>query len=276
MRRMRTGLLVLTVAAASVVAGCGGDDEATVATPASSDPKVSFVSPMPDQELSGAVMAQIQIDGFTIAADKVGQPAVPGEGHVHFSMDGGKYDFPKYSGANGDLAVKLNVDGKYSPSVTPSITYNNLPAGEHTLKVSLADNLHTDTGASAETTFTVKAGPVSFVSPMSGGTVKGVINAKVALDGFIINADSVGKAPVEGEGHLHFQMDGGKYDLPKYSGPNGDLAVKLNVDGKYSPSVTPEITYTSLPKGEHTLKVFLVDNTHTDLGPMAETTFMVE
>ncbi len=276
MRRMKTGLLVMTVAAASIAAGCGGDDEATQATPTAAGPTVSFVSPTPAAEVDGAVMAEVKIDGFTLAPDKVGQSAVAGEGHVHFSMDGGKYDFPKYSGANGDLAVKLNVDGKYSPSVTPNITYMNLPAGEHTLKVFLADNLHTDTGVSDETTFTVKESPVSFVSPESGSTVTGAVMAKVNLADFTINADNVGKAPMSGEGHLHFEMDGGKFDQPKYSGANGELAVKLGTQGKYSPSVTPEITYTALPAGEHTLKVYLANNDHSEAGPVAETTFMVK
>ena len=121
----------------------------------------------------------------------------------------------------------------------------------------------------------VSPGPVSFVSPMSGSTVAGVVNAKVVLDGFKINANDVGKAPVAGEGHLHFQMDGGKYDQPKYSGANGDLAVKLGTQGKYSPSVTPTITYSNLPAGEHTLKVYLANNDHSEAGPVAETTFTV-
>ena len=276
MRGIKVGLLVIAVAATSVAAGCGGSDTANKATSTATGPAVSFVSPTANAEVSGPVTAEVKIDGFTINADHVGKAPVAGEGHVHFQMDGGKYDFPKYSGANGDLAVKLHVDGKYSPAVMPSITYTNLPAGPHTLKVFLVDNTHTDIGVSAETMFSVKAGPVSFVSPMSGSTVAGVVNAKVVLDGFKINANDVGKAPVAGEGHLHFQMDGGKYDHPRYSGANGDLAVKLHVDGKYSPSVTPGITYTNLPKGEHTLKVFLVDNLHTNLGPMAETTFTVQ
>ncbi len=277
MKRMRAGLLATMVAAATVVAGCGGDDTASTTSPAAADgPKVSFVSPMPDAEVDGTVMAQVQIDGFTLAPDKVGMSAVAGEGHIHFAMDGGKYDFPKYSGANGDLAVKLNVDGKYSPSVTPNITYTNLPAGEHTLKVYLADNLHTDTGVAAETTFTVKESPVSFTSPEPGATVTGAVNAKVDLKDFMINADAVGKAAMMGEGHLHFEMDGGKFDLPKYSGANGELAVTLGTQGKYSPSVAPEITYTNLPKGEHTLKVYLANNDHSEAGPVAETTFMVK
>ena len=277
MKRMRAGLLVMAVAAATIAAGCGGDDEATQAvTSADNGPKVSFVTPMADAEVEGAVNAEVMIDGFTLAPDKVGQSAVPGEGHVHFSMDGGKYDLPKYSGANGELAVKLNVDGKYSPSVTPNITYMNLPAGEHTLKVFLADNLHTDTGVSDEVTFTVKEGPVSFVSPEPGSTVTGDVMAKVNLADFMINADAVGKAAKAGEGHLHFEMDGGKFDQPKYSGANGELAVKLGTQGKYSPSVMPEITYTDLPAGEHTLKVYLAENDHSEAGPVAETTFTVK
>lgn len=271
MGRMKTGIALVALAAAGV-AGCGGSDSPKAAA----GPTVSFVSPAANAEVDGAVTAEIKIDGFTVSGDHVGQAPMDGEGHIHFQMDGGKYDFPKYSGANGELAVKLKVDGKYSPSVAPTITYSNLPAGPHTLKAFLVDNVHVDLGPVAETTFTVKAGPVSFVSPAPGATVTGAVTAEVALDGFTINGANVGKAPVAGEGHLHFQMDGGKYDFPKYSGANGELAVKLKVDGKYSPSVAPTITYSNLPKGEHTLKVFLVDNVHVNTGPMAETTFTVE
>ena len=156
MRGIKVGLLVMAIVATSVAAGCGGSDTASKATSTATGPAVAFVSPTANAEVSGPVTAEVKIDGFTINADHVGKAPVAGEGHVHFQMDGGKYDFPKYSGANGDLAVKLHVDGKYSPSVTPGITYSNLPKGEHTLKVFLVDNLHTDLGPMAETTFTVQ------------------------------------------------------------------------------------------------------------------------
>lgn len=156
MSGIKVGLLVMAVAATSVAAGCGGSDTASRATSTAMGPAVSFVSPTANAELSGPVTAKVKIDGFTINADHVGKATVAGEGHVHFQMDGGKYDFPKYSGANGDLAVKLHVDGKYSPAVMPNITYTNLPSGPHTLKVFLVDNLHTDLGPMAETTFTVQ------------------------------------------------------------------------------------------------------------------------
>ncbi len=104
--------------------------------------------------------------------------------------------------------------------------------------------------------------------------MKVALTAKLA--DFTIDAKNVGKANVAGKGHLHFQVDGGKYDYEKYSGPNGALAAKLGIAGKYSPSVTPKVTYTGLPKGKHTAMVFLVNNDHSNTGSSAKLVFMVK
>lgn len=90
------------------------------------------------------------------------------------------------------------------------------------------------------------------------------VTVTVATKFFTIDAKDVGKAPKPGKGHEHFAMDKGKYDFPKYSGANGKLAVKLGVQGKYSPSVTNKVTYTGLPKGKHTVTVYLVRNNHAN------------
>ena len=102
------------------------------------------------------VKVKVKVSGFKLAPQAVGKPPVQGEGHLHFAMDGGKFDQPKYSGANGTLAVKLGVNGKYSPSVTPAITYTGIPKGKHSLEVYLANNDHSNTGVEALTSFTVK------------------------------------------------------------------------------------------------------------------------
>ena len=104
--------------------------------------------------------------------------------------------------------------------------------------------------------------------------MKVALTAKLA--DFTIDAKNVGKANVAGTGHLHFQVDGGKYDYEKYSGPNGALAAKLGIAGKYSPSVTPSVTYTGLPKGKHTAAVFIVNNDHSNTGTSATLVFMVK
>lgn len=103
---------------------------------------------------------------------------------------------------------------------------------------------------------------------------KVVLTAK--LTNFTIDADDVGKANMDGRGHLHFSLDGGKYDYKKYSGANGALAAKLGIAGKYSPAVTPTITYTGLPKGKHTARVFIVNNDHSDTGSSATLVFTVK
>jgi hypothetical protein len=116
---------------------------------------------------------------------------------------------------------------------------------------------------------------VTFTTPKDGATTGSTVTFKVALKGFRIDPQAVGQAPRPGVGHLHFQMDGGKYDFPKYSGPNGLIAKKLGVTGHYSPALAPKITYKHLPKGKHTLIVFLANNNHTNVGVESQLRFTV-
>ena len=48
------------------------------------------------------------------------------------------------------------------------------------------------------------------------------------------------------------------------------------MNGKYSPSVTPKIVYKGLPKGKHTLEVYLANNDHSNTGVEASTSFTVK
>jgi hypothetical protein len=117
---------------------------------------------------------------------------------------------------------------------------------------------------------------VSFTSPRDGSTVGSRFTAKVKLENFEIDGTAIGKSPVAGQGHLHFQLDGGRFDIPQHSGENGKIAKQLGVDGKYSPAAAPTITYTDIPPGEHKLQVHLANNNHTDTGVAAETGFTVK
>jgi hypothetical protein len=117
---------------------------------------------------------------------------------------------------------------------------------------------------------------VHFTAPMMGAQTGSKVVFKVALKNFTICAACVGKANKANTGHLHFQMDGGKFDYPKYSGANGKLAVQLGIAGKYSPAVLPTITYWHLPKGKHTLTVFVVNNNHSNTGVKTTTSVWVK
>jgi hypothetical protein len=158
-RRMVPAVALLVAVAA---AGCGSSSKSSSSASTQkqkiSGPKigVAFKKPKPNATLGSKVTAVVKVVNFKLDPKDVGKAPKPGKGHLHFSMDGGKFDYPKYSGANGQLAKKLGVTGKYSPSVTPTITYTGLPKGKHTLKVALANNDHSDAGASATVDFTVK------------------------------------------------------------------------------------------------------------------------
>jgi len=166
--RTKTMIVALAVAVAAFgVAACGDDDddgesadattEATTATDGGAgDASVSFVDPADGASTSGTVTAEVELEGFQIDPQGVGMANVDGQGHLHFSLDGGRFDTPEYSGPNGKIAEQLGVDGKYSPATGPTITYRGLPAGEHTLEVALANNDHSDTGVTTATTFTVE------------------------------------------------------------------------------------------------------------------------
>jgi hypothetical protein len=131
--------------------------------------RIRFVSPKEASVVGPTVVAEVTLRHFKLAPNKVGKAAKQGEGHLHFSLDRGKFDFPKYSGANGREAVRLGVQGKYSPSTVPSITYRNLPSGTHELEVYLANNDHTNTGVAKFVSFIVKGnGPRPSVPQSSG------------------------------------------------------------------------------------------------------------
>ena len=177
LKALATGLVGL--AALPGLAGCGGDNGSaapsgpmrirkTVGAPGA---KVRFVAPKEAATLGATVAVRVKLTHFKLAPNKVGKAAKQGEGHLHFSLDQGKFDRPKYSGPNGREAVKLGVQGEYSPSVKPTIVYSHLPTGTHELEVYLANNDHTNTGVTGFVSFKVKAGGPA--PPVPKGTGSG-------------------------------------------------------------------------------------------------------
>jgi hypothetical protein len=132
------------------------------------------------------------------------------------------------------------------------------------------------TPATADSAPNTPKSKVEFITPKDGATVGSKFTVKVKLTNFVLDPGAVGKSPQPGRGHLHFQLDGGRFDIPANSGPNGQMAKKLGVDGKYSPAATPEITYERIPPGKHVLEVYLANNNHTETGVEAETEITVK
>jgi hypothetical protein len=158
-------LTIAALAASVAVAGCGSSSNTNSASspstaqkaPASAPkPTVKLVTPKAGTKAGSTVTASVSLTNFVIAPNAVGQAPRPGQGHLHFKLDEGKFDYPKYSGPNGLIAKKLGVTGHYSPALAPKITYKHLPKGKHVLEVYLANNNHTNVGVEDKVAFVVQ------------------------------------------------------------------------------------------------------------------------
>lgn len=166
--RSRARLTAAAALAALAAAGCGDEKRSDTtsgqadapatqgAGPTAPGAAVTFTSPADGATTGTRFTARIELERFEIDPGAVGKSAVPGKGHLHFRLDGGRFDNPENAGENGKVAKRLGVDGKYSPATAPAITYEKIPPGRHALEVYLANNDHTDTGVQARTQFTVE------------------------------------------------------------------------------------------------------------------------
>jgi len=107
---------------------------------------------------------------------------------------------------------------------------------------------------------------VKIITPVAGSTQPNAFTARVAVRRFVLQRGDMGSKPHARHGHLHFILDGGRYDEPQFSGANGRAALRLGVNGYYSPAYEPAITYSHIPPGRHTLEVELVDIDETPTG----------
>lgn len=146
MHRRTTLICAAGVAVAALgTTGCGGakhSDGSTSAAAerAASTPSVELVFPEDGQTVSPTFTARTQVSG---------------RGRVHFRLDGGRYDTPRYTGG-GRVVHQTGPAGRYSQPTGSTITYRGVPAGEHTLQAVLADGSGAETGASAASDFTVR------------------------------------------------------------------------------------------------------------------------
>jgi hypothetical protein len=169
-RILISGVTLAVAAAAAIVVAvtAGGDDDEGSADQRSvpGEPAVEVISPRDgSRHEGGAVVVKVKIHNFHLAPHHLGEAPELGEGFIRFSLNkvpedlpesslekaesnptgagravGRPFDFPRYSGPNGTLAVALGSQGSYSPATVPEIYYRNLPTGFYRLIITLAQN----------------------------------------------------------------------------------------------------------------------------------------
>jgi hypothetical protein len=143
---------------------------------------------------------------------------------------------------------------------------------------------------------------IDVISPRDGAKPhSNSVVVKVKVHNFTLAPAQFGSQPQLGEGLLRFSLNkipdavdeaeaeaaasnpvgsgrviGRSFDWPRFSGPNGLLAERLDAEGKYSPATLPQIYYHNLPDGLYRLIVTLAQNDATPTPYHAVTHFRIE
>jgi hypothetical protein len=157
---MGRGIWVLTPALAAVLmaAACGGDDEgngngATTEATTGAEEFTAAITNLENGDIveAGDIEVDLDVGDFEVV-DKLGDPPVAGEGHVHFYLNAG--EIPT---APGQPAV-TDSETTYHAEATTSYTWLGVRPGEHVFAVQLVNNDHTplDPPVTDEVTITVE------------------------------------------------------------------------------------------------------------------------
>ena len=174
---------------------------------------------------SATVPVNTTVTNFTLDGDHVGGTNEAGHGHIHIYVDGTYYNY-----------TSLTSDWIYS-----------LPAGEHTIKVVLANNDHAELGIVdyRKVNVSATATDVTITSPANNEVVTSTFYTNVGVSNFTFVDPTTNTTNVAGEGHYHLYLDGLYYGF----------------------SYASSIQMTGLTPGSHTLQVGLTNNDHSDLSP---------
>jgi hypothetical protein len=219
-----SGLLGLSLAFMACNSDKGtGPDKAT--------PSLKITSPAKGSSAAGnGFMVKVLTTDFSYG--KIGDPNKDGSGHIHVYLDK-----PASSGA----AYTTVITGGDTATLTGPIS-----AGEHYLIVSMQKNDHSPYNIQDSVAFTVTAAAsptpsVTISQPAEGATVSGPVVFKLSPKNFKVSAPGTNKA---GEGHFHYFVDGGAYQL----------------------LTDTTFTLEGLNPGPHKVKIALQNNAHADLG----------
>jgi hypothetical protein len=144
MHRARTLLPVLLAAIALIVAGCASDNSSGGAAAGGGNggaATVGFASPASGASVSSPVKLSFNVQGT-----KIGKPET-GDMHLHVYVDQSK-----------DYTILYSTTGEV-----------NVPSGQHTLKVVLAQPNHTETSTTASQQVDVTGGASQAPATTAGG-----------------------------------------------------------------------------------------------------------
>jgi len=207
----------------------------------------------------------VAVSNFNLV-DKLGQPNVAGEGHIHYFMDVTAPTTP------GQPAV--TTPGTYVATTATSYTWKNVGGGPHTFAAELVNNNHTPlvppVVATVSETIIPEIGipQAVILQPRSGAIVPaGDVTVSVQVANFNL-VDKLGQANASHEGHIHYFLD--------VSPPTtqGQPAIPP-VGSVWAATTDTTHTFQDVTPGFHTIWIELVNNDHTPLDPAVVTSVTI-
>jgi hypothetical protein len=122
------------------------------------NPRIIISSPANGSiKKAGPLTITVSVSNFNVVA-KQGQPAVPGEGHIHYYLDTVP---PNTAGL-----PSTPTSGTWAHSAETSYTFENVPIGTHKIYVQLVNNDHTP--LSSNTTDSIQVFTITYTGGLGG------------------------------------------------------------------------------------------------------------
>ncbi len=196
----------------------------------------------------------VQVSGFKLV-DKIGQAAVPGEGHIIYYVDA---EAPKTPGVSA-----VSAGGSYVTSATTSIVWSNLPEGAHNVTAQLVNNDNTPLSQpvidTVQTFINYDLGDpnIKIITPIIGTVVPaGNVTVQLSIRDFtsVMNPN---KDNAPDEGHIVYYMD--------VEPPIVVEETALTANGTYARTAATSYTWQNVTPGVHTFAAQLVNNDDTPI-----------
>jgi hypothetical protein len=241
----RAALAVLLCVVAAATVSCGLS---------AAKPDVRILAPSADPS-AGSVTIMVDVTNFELA-DATGTRNVAGQGRIFYYLDTVVPTYYQHSAAG--------KAGTYSVDSGTSYTWVGVSPGIHTFSVQLVGFDGSPLPAPVVDTRTFLVGPpvgrpgMRITTPEHGSSLPpGNVVIELVVDGFLVNAGSMGVVNRTGEGHAIYYLD---------EEPPTDRGIPAVTETCIVSSKLRKL-WKAVPPGPHVFSVQLVNNDDTPLDP---------
>ena len=217
--------------------------------------KVTVSSPADGSTITGdRVTLQVATAGYKNRCDPAGTPNQPGTGHFHMLLD--KSLVNMYCTDRAAVSLERVKPGRHTLTVVPA--QNDHAEVEKNATSLTIDYQPTHPHAAPKATAPAGMPSIKILSPKPGETVSRSFPVQIAVQGFTLTCDEMGKPDAPGRGHWHLNFDTMK----------GPMMGMMTMAAMSCERTVQASTAGLKPGSTHKVIALLADNTHAPLMPV--------